>query len=410
MAGPRASATAALGEGEGEAYAFLSKVNGVVPGYGGHRPGAAAVCSASAYGGVPHPKGAQCHAPGDWRQAPHSGLQAGQGDRLRRGCATTQWMELGTEYKPPEPPSPNQNYLAASGGVKIGYTGFVPHSRRHFGSSHRGGVDGTRPDVQAQRRAQQGADVVPEGPATGTLLLPGMAEDAEFARVQPVARVPKQPVGGALIGYGGHRPRHVTVESGSSTPKLTPWRRFHAPLTDKVGEQYTAQPVPPDAAARDAARQPPPSARPVSAPSGERGRRSRRRPDAGPPTLRPSADALGVNDWSVHQSVPPPPLPADASEYVSAVGGVKAGYAGFVPHSAAHFGSSHIGMHERAAPGPTPQRGHLGKTDGSLLRVKADTAAVSPQAAAALVGWGGHLPGAQLTFGVSAWRDDDYSA
>ena len=41
----------------GDQYAFLAKVGGVVPGYGGHRPGADRVCFKSGYGGVPRPSG-----------------------------------------------------------------------------------------------------------------------------------------------------------------------------------------------------------------------------------------------------------------------------------------------------------------------------------------------------------------
>ena len=73
------------------------------------------------------------------------GYMTGQGSQQSDSYQTTSWREPGTSWKPPDDTkvnSPNQSYLRSSGGVKLGYTGFVPHSRRHFGSPHKGGVDG----------------------------------------------------------------------------------------------------------------------------------------------------------------------------------------------------------------------------------------------------------------------------
>jgi hypothetical protein len=54
--------------------------------------------------------------------------------------ALAAWRELGTNWKPPDDAkvnSQNQQHIQASGGVKIGYAGFIPHARRHYGSSAR---------------------------------------------------------------------------------------------------------------------------------------------------------------------------------------------------------------------------------------------------------------------------------
>lgn len=371
-----------------DTYAFLERVNGVVPGYSGFRPGAKTICFKSGYGGVPRPTGSSRVSDGsrEWVRNPMPPPAPGQGENLSKK-PTTSWMELGTEWKEAAPPSANQKYLVASGGVKMGYTGFVPHSRKHFGSSHKGGVDGTRSDLVAQRRSAQGAREIPDASVPmGTLQTPGMIEDASvaFVGLDP-ARVPVQPRGGAILGYGGHRPTAVNEMSDSPRASITPYRRHFREVSDKVGIGAN---------------------RPASA-SAVTGR-APRRGDPPPPVLRPATQALGVNDWVVHQTTPPPGLAPDSAEYVRDVGGVSSGYAGFVPHSASHCGSAHVGMRGRES--SLPQRGHTGKVDGRVLRVQAERDALSRLAGGAVVGYGGHLPGAQLSFGMSAWKPDDATA
>ena len=376
-------------------YEFLSRVNGVVPGYAGHRPGAKHINFRAGNGGVPRPSGAHCVKPGTWERNPVT-LAPGQGEHLHKivpGYATTAWSDLGIDWKAPEKPSTNHQYLAASGGVKQGYMGFVPHSRRQFGSSHKGGVDGTRPDLKAQRERLQHAASVPDAPTMGTLQLPGMVEDAAFARVGAVQTAPTQPVGGAILGYSGHRPKCVDQRSASPRAVVTPWRRHFRELSDKVGVGAQASPRRPSSARSTASKQ-----------------RS-----ASQSALRPVNRALGVNDWLVHQDRPPPPLPPDSLAYVRSVGGVAAGYQGFVPHSAAHCGSSHMGMHSsrgttgynvrrpHSAGSMPPQRGHVGKVVGPTMRVQADRTEMSGTAGAAVVGYSGHLPGAHCGFGISPY-------
>ena len=60
--------------------------------------------------------------------------------------------------------------------------------------------------------------------------------------------------------------------------------------------------------------------------------------------------------------------------------------------------------HAARGAGGVPQRGHQGKSSGGILRVQADPNKMSAIAAGAVVGYGGHLPGAQCGFGMSAYR------
>ena len=303
-------------------------------------------------------------------------------------------MELGTEWKAPAEPSPTQKYLVSSGGVKIGYTGFVPHGRKHFGSSHRGGVDGTRPGLIEQRKAAQGADNVPEGPEFGTLLLPGMVEDATTAFVGANPdHLPKQPKGGAPFGYSGHRPR--SVDPNSPRARVTPFRRHFREVSNKVGVGENQ-----------------PAHRPNSGSTSTWNRILPQGDDAPPPALRPSTGVVDdcVNDWLVHQKAPPGPLPPDSLSYVHEVGGIKSGYAGFVPHNAAHCGSAHVGLRSarKSGRGSLPQRGHTGKFGREqILRVQQERGKPSGIAAAAVIGYTGHLPAEHSSFGMSAWQNDE---
>lgn len=387
-----------------DTYPFLDRVGGVLPGYSGHRPGEKNVCYKSTYGGVPRPSGAERNKSGQWEPRPQvlctPGNGPGQGQHLGNN-PTTQWMEVGIDWKEPAAPSANQRYLVQSGGVKMGYMGFVPHGKRHYGSSHKGGVDGTRPGLLEQRKvAQAPKEITESGNAWfGTLQLPGMIEDAKAAFVgSDASSIPMQPRGGAPLGYAGHRPMQINENSDHPLARMTPYRRHFREISGKVGTE-----------------------RPSSAPSARR--QLPKHDGFTPHAFRPATQALGVNDWLVHQKAPPPGLPPDSAtshrastaalEYVCDVGGVAAGYAGFVPHSAAHCGSSHVGMHGLVPKGghsARAQRGHTGKVDGTILRVQAERNKMSRLAGGAAIGYSGHLPGASLGFGMSPWKPDEYEA
>ena len=401
-------------------YGFLGKVGGVVPGYSGHRPGHQHVYFKSATGGVPAVGG------GQRQREPVGGTQGqmlGQGTRGKEARETTAWREIGTSWKPPDDTklkSANQQYLASSGGVKTGYTGFVPHARRHFGSSHRGGVDG--PDgahnqipSDARIAAAQGAKGIEAGGNMGTLQTPSMIE--EVTGIHPRTPAPRMdPNGGAILGYGGHRPRHAfedahgrKVDSYRGSPMIaqqTPHRRGHRALPGKVGARPQQQWVPPPKRSLT----PPPSWR--DSDPGEGGAAGQL-----DEFLAKSTTMKGIvtNDWLVHQAEPPPSLPASSRTYRRSVGGIVPGWQGFVPHSAAHCGSSHVGMRASGASLERPksageQRGHIGKTSGGELFRQHDDNSTSTIAAGAVLGYAGHLPSALHAFGVSAWTSPSKQA
>ena len=376
--------------------AFLDSVGGVVPGYTGYRPGARQRQFKSTSGGVVDEHG-----------RPRFSTTRGQGRRIE-SRNTTSFRELGRSWKPPEAvddPSPNTLYLQASGGVKIGYRGFVPHARKHFGSSSIGGVDGTKQETLAQRAAAQQARSIPAGPATGTLLLPSMIEDAN-----PPARLgtmpPFPPMGGAALSYGGHRPRAVealeegTVGSlsqyGGHLGNFTPFRRPHRSITTKVGATAaTAEWVPPTDSGRFAALDLDGDGK-----------------VEGDELKAWHAKTIKChNDWVEHQKEPPPSLPPSAAEYRKAVGGIAAGYSGFVPHSKDTFGESHTGMRRLQRGAVLQQRGHVGKTGGGmLLRGRAEPTITSQLAQAAVTGYAGHKPEARYNFGESPHRPNTAEA
>jgi hypothetical protein len=94
-------------------------------GYGGHRPGVHEVVSQSSTGGIPF-------------KMPAEGL-TGQGANLKNR-PTTSWMSFNKDSKntrvQEEERSRAQTFKDAIGGVKLGYTGFVPGARSHFETSH----------------------------------------------------------------------------------------------------------------------------------------------------------------------------------------------------------------------------------------------------------------------------------
>jgi hypothetical protein len=319
---------------------------------------------------------------------------------------------------------PCVSVCARSGGVKLGYTGFVPHSRRHFGSPHKGGVDGpdgahcTSPTAMRLAASQEGArgQNLHDGSNMGSLMLPSMIEEQQGIR--PVEKAPMMRTdGGAILGYGGHRPKHTFEDMKgrpSSAPyrgspmvaQQTPHRRYHADLGIKVGTKPgdVHNWVP---GARRAIT-PPPSWRDAEKGAGGAAGQTDE-------FLAKSTKMKGivVNDWRVHQAEPPPSLPPSSRSYKQAVGGILPGWQGFVPHSAAHCGSSHVGLRsggaspERRADDARAQRGHVGKSGGGALFRQHDDNSTSTFAAGAVIGYSGHIPSALHAFGVSAFANPD---
>lgn len=113
--------------GTGAAYTFRERVGGVMPGYSGHRPGARDVHHKMAYGGMPT------------FNRPSSARAPGQGMHLDNR-PTTAFQEYGRGWKVPDETLSTDRFREAVGGVLCGYTGHVPHTRTHFGSSHVGGL------------------------------------------------------------------------------------------------------------------------------------------------------------------------------------------------------------------------------------------------------------------------------
>ena len=286
----------------------------------------------------------------------------------------------------------------------MGYTGFVPHSRRHFGSSAVGGVDGTRQETIAQMKQAQSARAIPAGPATGTLLLPSMTEPIDRPN-RLGAAPPYPPPGGALASYGGYRPRAVeALEKGSLSQyggqlgavdgyKMTPFRRPHRPIATKVGASAAiAEWVPHTDSGR------------FGIDTDGDGKVEAHELQAW------HAKTIKCdNDWLMHQTEPPPELPPSAQEYKAAVGGITAGYGGFVPHSKDTFGQSHTGMHGLRRGEILQQRGHRGKTGGGvMLRARAEPAISSHLASTAVAGYAGHIPHARGNFGTSERAQESF--
>jgi hypothetical protein len=197
--------------------------------------------------------------------------------------------------------------------------------------------------------------------------------------------MPRPASGGATPGYSGHRPREAIEDGGLShysgrLGQLTPWRRHYKPIATKVGVDAKDAWVPQTSTSHSSA--------PPKPAATTKGRRA----------------AWSVNDWEVHQPERPPPLPETSGQWRRSVGGVAAGYAGFVPLSAEHCGSSHVGMRECWA-GERAQRGHVGKSaSGVLMRHTAEPPIASRLASSGVMGYAGHQPAENLGFGVSGWR------
>lgn len=226
------------------------------------------------------------------------------------------------------------------------YTGFVPHARSHFGSVTLGGCDGAEKGRQvAVRGSGWGERSHPATEHMGVLPIPSMARaDNPNPRgyTCPPKRVYKDDLGDLARNYGGHRPRSFDREP-----------------TGKVGTSTPA-----------------------------------RRPQSADPPRKPTRSFY--NDWEVHQKHPPGPVPRDIGSYLQEVGGVTAGYSGFVPDSTSLVASS-LGKLSSG-----PQRGHLQDKLGSMMRVQPAKGA-SRLAGEAAVGYSGLRPDAQQGFGMSYW-------
>lgn len=162
--------------GTGAPYTFRERVGGIVPGYGGHRPGARDVHHRMAYGGVPV------------FNRPSSATPPGQGTHLDKR-PTTAFQEYGRGWKVPDETLSTDRFRESVGGVLCGYTGHVPNNRTHYGSSHVGGLAevGTR-----GHRAQRGHSGSRER----------MQGDKELDMSRRTLRT-----AAPVVGYQGHVPK-----------------------------------------------------------------------------------------------------------------------------------------------------------------------------------------------------------
>jgi len=308
-------------------------------------------------------------------------------------------------------------FRAAVGGIKVGYAGHIPNAQTHFGASHYGRVEADNPGGPARSAPPRRCDLPMPRDASieqgKSLPLPsrpysastsgaaggyGLAHDAQARRIvchpSPHYGPPSRCQSATAIGYGGHRLGardagdrivHDLVGAFNHRGDTTVSRRAHqlsGGTSSAVGSQSDRS--------TDASRQP------------------------------CSADQIGHaaaagrvpvhNDWRVHSERAPPPVPHTAKAYVAQVGGILPGYAGFVPRSQSHYGSSHLGGTRdpvggnvmRSASGA--QRGHVGKTSHKTLRVQARKEEASQRASSAAITYAGHRPTDHHTFGVAYYR------
>jgi hypothetical protein len=93
--------------------------------------------------------------------------------------------------------------------------------------------------------------------------------------------------------------------------------------------------------------------------------------------------------------------------YREAVGGVLAGYSGFVPNARTHYGSAHTGgLSEVGARGHIAQRGHAGAVERNQADRELDLSSRTMRTAAPVIGYQGHIPKAMEAFGTSHYRTD----
>jgi len=99
------------------------------------------------------------------------------------------------------------------------------------------------------------------------------------------------------------------------------------------------------------------------------------------------------------------PEDAPNADFREAVGGVLAGYTGFVPGARTHYGTSHVGGLAVVGPrGHVAQRGHSAEVERMHADKELDLSTRPLRAAAPVVGYQGHLPKAIDSFGTSCWR------
>lgn len=257
--------------------------------------------------------------------------------------ASTAWLEVGLtdEKASHKPPLPTTDFFrTAIGGVKPGYTGFVPHARAHFGSSHFGHVEADDPGGPARTGSPPKTDhaviarhlaaleqstvacvgipslPLPSGPFTASTS--SAAGAAPYRQVRhcgyqdpkppsvlvswPPARqsasssTPRR----AIIGFGGHRPGERDAHDKVVHGLVGAYHQVHANV---VGRQQTVH--------RGQGRN-------GQGDSGRRGNFADERTcvqdvgaliEAGKNIQNTVA---AHNDWTVHAASPPPAIPSSA--------------------------------------------------------------------------------------------------
>ena len=319
---------------------FVQRVGGVMPGYGGHRPGSREVVSKPSVGGVP------------FKMSPDQ--VPGQGKQLCNK-PTTSWMAFvrggNGEHIQQDAPTVTDQFKLAIGGVKYGYSGHIPAARQQFGSSHQGGVDGIAPPAPTRGSSwasKQPTDWMANIIPIPSHLIPSTSDPPGYRpppKRQPKGRDLKDfGAGGIALSYSGHVPMSYDPE----------------PIPEAVGalrHQSTSPPPPPN-------------------------------------------PSFSHNDWRVVQPEPPATMPKEATQYRQEVGGVLPGYSGFVPGKELHYASSHAGgLHSAAQRGHEKSKlTHL-LCESPDTRGKQ----MSQKAAKSAVGYAGQRPLATEAFGLSYW-------
>ena len=166
----------------------------------GHKPGAREVLSQSSIGGIPFRNTPDC--------------LPGQGEHLNNH-PTTAWLAYTSHAEnhkklTPEPPTHNEIYRRAVGGVKLKYSGFIPGSRSHFGTSHMGGADGSGKGQQISSRGSDWGQTSQVFASMGVLPIPSMADGTAGGADPPNYRPPKpqkmKGIGDLPSTYSGFRP------------------------------------------------------------------------------------------------------------------------------------------------------------------------------------------------------------
>ena len=197
------------------------EVNGVIPGYGGHRPRAQHCYGRAAFG---DPKGIS-HA-GELRKRSKGKLERGGEDEFAHGFANGEGIDAAMKGHPNTKEDSGvwtegmPDYSVQVGGILPGYAGHVPRSIHKYGASAKGntaqfGASDDHKEVEELRALfsrQPKVAMIPEG---GDLLRSDPNDDGEDWW-------PKAPPGGAIEGqmtdyrdqingvvpkYAGHIPR-----------------------------------------------------------------------------------------------------------------------------------------------------------------------------------------------------------